>query len=157
MGKGAKFQILESTENSDSESEDQLPLSTTILVAKPTRGRENGGEDGQGPSSGGRDPVQPEAFGVRPSNKETEQGNTLAGETGIRNDWERTNTEGAEPQETITEGIESQETEREPQQISVTGVRNGAGNNDLFPILAKIRPARWMKQARDVRAGSGPQ
>ena len=81
MGKGAKFQILESAENSDSESEDQLPLSTTIVVAKPTRGRENGGEDGQGTSSGGRDPVQPEAIGVHPSNKETEQGDTLAGET----------------------------------------------------------------------------
>ena len=121
MGKGAKFQILESAENSDSESEDQLPLSTTILVAKPTRGRENGREDGQGTSSGGRDPVQPEAIGVRPSNKETEQGDTLAGETGIGNDWGRTNIEGAEPQETNTGGIEPQETEREPKHISVTG------------------------------------
>ena len=111
MGKGAKFQILESAENSGSELEDQLPLSTTILVAKPTRGRENGGEDGQGTSSRGRDPVQPEAIGVRPSNKETEKGDTLAGETGIENDWGRTNTEGIEPQET----------EREPKHISVTG------------------------------------
>ena len=91
LGKEARFQILESAENSDSESEDQLPLSTTILVVKPTRGRENGGEDGQGTSGGGQDSVQPEVA------------------------------EGAEPQDTNAEGTEPQETEREPEHISVTG------------------------------------
>ena len=110
MEKGARFQILESAENSDSESEDHLPLSTTKLVAKQTSGRVNGGEDGQGTSSGGRDPVQPEVIGVRPSNKETANEDTLAC-TEIENDRGRTNTEGTEPQET----------EREPEHIPVTG------------------------------------
>ena len=111
MGKGARFQNLESAENSDSESEDHLPLSTTKQVAKQTSGRVNGGEDGQGTSSGGRDQVQPEVITVRPSNEETAKEHTLARETEIGNDRGRANTEGTEPQET----------EREPEHIPVTG------------------------------------
>ena len=100
MGKRARFQNLESAEDSDSEPEDHLPLSTTKQVAKQTSGRVNGGEDGQGTSSGGRDQVQPEVITVRPSNEETAKEHTLARETEIGNDRGRANTEGTEPQET---------------------------------------------------------
>ena len=111
MGKGARFQNLEFAEDSDSESEDHLPLSTTKKVGKQTSGRVNGGEDGQGTSSGGRDQVQPEVITVRPSNDETAKEHALARETEIGNDRGRANTEGTEPQET----------EREAEHMPVTG------------------------------------
>ena len=103
MGKGSRFQNLEFAEDTDSESEDHLPLSTTIQVGKQTSGRANGGEDGQGTSSGGRDQVQPDIITVRPSNDETAKEYTLARETEIGNDRGRENTEGTEPQETERE------------------------------------------------------
>ena len=111
MGKRSRFQNLKFAEDSESESEDHLPLSTTKQVGKQTSGRANGGEDGQGTSSGGRDQVQPEIITVRPSNYETATEYTLARETEIGNDRGKENTEGIEPQET----------EREAEQMPVTG------------------------------------
>ena len=111
MGKRSRFQNLEFAEDSESESEDHLLLSTTKQIVKQTSGGANGGECGQGTSSGGRDQVQPETITIRPSNYETATEYTLARETEIGNDRGRENTEGIEPQET----------EREAEQMSVTG------------------------------------
>ena len=83
MGKRSRFQSLEFAEDSESESEDHLPLSTTKQVVKQTSGGANGGEDGQGTSIGGRDQVQPETITIRPSNYETATEYTLARETEI--------------------------------------------------------------------------
>ena len=147
-GKRSRFQNLEFAEDSESESEDHLPLSTTKQVGKQTSGRANGGEDGQGTSSGGRDQVQPEIITIRPSNYETATEYTLARETEIWNDRGRENTEGIEPQET----------EREAEQMPVTGGGgSGVGNNDLFPIQAKIRLVHSTKLVQDGRAGNEQQ
>ena len=142
MGKGARFQILESAENSDSESEDHLPLSTTTLVAKQTSGRVNGGEDGQGTSSGERDQVQPEVITVRPSNEETAKEHTLACETGIENDRGRAN----------TEGTEQQETEREPEHIPVTG-RKKRGRKQRLVSYSSQDSASSLDETSSRRSG----
>ena len=130
MGKRSRFQNLEFAEDSESESEDHLPLSTTKQVGKQTSGRANGGEDGQGTSSGGPDQVQPEIITVRPSNYETATEYTLARETEIGNDRGRKNTEGIEPQET----------EREAEQMPVIGGGGGeAGSETTICFLFKPR------------------
>ena len=83
IGKRSRFQNLEIAEDSESDAEDHLPLSTTKQVVKPTSGGTNVGEDGQGTSSGGQDQVQSETITIRPSNYETATEYTLAREKEI--------------------------------------------------------------------------
>ena len=147
MGQRSRFQNLEIAEDSESDAEDYLRLSTTKQDVKPTSGEAKVGEDGQGTSSGGQDQVQSKTITTRPSNYETATEYTLAREKEIGNNRGRENTEGIIPQET----------EREAEQIRATGGKSGVGNNDLFPIQAKIRLVHSTKPVQDGRAENEQQ
>ena len=56
-----------------------------------------------------------------------------------------------------TEGNIPQEVEREAEQIPATGVKRVVGNNDLFPIGAKIWRVPWTKPVQDDRAENEQQ
>ena len=56
-----------------------------------------------------------------------------------------------------TEGNLPQVVEREAEQIPATGEKSVVGNNDLFPIQAKIRRVPWTKPVQDDRAENEQQ
>ena len=111
MGNRSRLQILKTSEDSESEEEDYLPLISTKPAVDPTTKGADAERERQGSSSGGQDQEQPEIIKIRPGNYETATRYTMAREQEIEANRRKEDTERNIPQEV----------ERKAEQIPATG------------------------------------